>query len=164
MKKLLLFLLFMSTLISEFIAQDLPQIKHKSIENVVDEINIFNRNNRKNNAIITSSKSGDTLVLDVRGKDNVLIKYTFKLKSGRCDYQSVSYDCVPCAEKHLKRILKQAYLGWRKLSDNKYLSNYFYQTEMEVIKNEDNTIRLVYQYVNKSNEAYKLLYKSLPKT
>jgi hypothetical protein len=163
MKKLTTTLVFLAIFTANSFSQDLPQIKHKIIENVVEEINIFNRNNRKNDAILTSSKSGDTLVLEAKGKDNVILKYTFKLKNGRCDFQSVDYECSHCAEKNVMRILNQAYLGWRKLGENKYLSNYFYQTELELIKNEDGTIRLVYQFVNKTKKEYKLWYKTLPK-
>jgi hypothetical protein len=163
MKKLTTTLVFLAILTANLFSQDLPQIKHKIIEEVVEEINIFNRNNRKNDVIITSSKSGDTLVLEGKGKDNVILKYTFKLKNGRCDFQSVDYECAHCAEKNVKRILNQGYLGWRKLGENKYLSNYFYQTELELIKNEDGTIRLIYQFVNKTKKEYKLWYKTLPK-
>ena len=163
MKKLTSILVFLAILTTNLFSQDLPQIKHKIIENVVEDINIFNRNNRKNNVIITSSKSGDTLVLVAKGKDDVLLKYTFTLKNGRCDFQTVDYRCISCAEKNVKGILKQGYLGWRKLGENKYLSNYFYQTELELIKNEDGTIRLVYQFVNKTKKEYKLWYKTLPK-
>ena len=163
MKKLTSILVFIAILTANLFSQDLPQIKHNVIEEVVEDINIFNRNNRKNDVILTSSKSGDTLILVAKGKDDVVLKYTFKLKNGRCDFQTVDYRCVSCAEKNVKGILKQGYLGWRKLGANKYLSNYFYQTELELIKNEDGTIRLVYQFVNKSKKEYKLWHKTLPK-
>jgi hypothetical protein len=114
-------------------------------------------------------QSGDTLITTVQDSINgFILKITFNqpdtvLKEKLCDFQQYTFDCTPCSKKFIEFYKKSS--GFRKLSENKYLSNYWNRTEMEINHKSQNSGCLVvtFRTVYMTKEKYKTLYKSLSK-
>ncbi len=113
------------------------------------------------------TQSGDTLIISVKDSvDGFTLKLTFNqpdtiLQTNTCDFQQYTFDCTPCSQKHLEAYQKSS--GYRKLSENKYLSNYWNRNEMEVTyKNQDKACMVItFRTVYMTKEKYKALYRSL---
>lgn len=124
----------------------------------------------KSNVSTSLREEADTLIYNIHDSLNGYeVKFTFNIKQEYsdnvyCDYQVFNFDCTPCSQKILKTFIKMH--GFRKLSENKYLSNYSLKSEMRVIyKNGSNgCISLEFRYVDKPKKEYKALYNSLPKS
>lgn len=119
-------------------------------------------------ASYSESSNGDTVVFFKKETaEGLKIKYVFNIpplggsKAKYCGIQEYHFDCSPCATKYLNEII--ANCGFRKTLEQKYLSNYFNQTELEVIKNSEETecIVLICRYVDKKKDEYEALYNSL---
>ena len=120
------------------------------------------------NVSLYESPNGDTIVY--YNKNNVegyKVKYILNLPpiegtaEKYCGFQEFTFDCSPCSNKHLKDILSS--YGFKKLSENKYLSEYAWKTELEVLQNPESKecLILIFHYVDKSKKEYKALYKTL---
>jgi hypothetical protein len=147
------------------IAQIQPQIKISKEKDVIKRFNKISHQKKtlKKNYKVSSSKNGDTLVLNVMVKEtqSITMKFTFNLNNGYCDYQSIEYTCDSCIIDYLDHILKLKYCRWKKINKNTYRSSYFMQTEMEVQKYEILDKKIIYRYVDYPKGLYKITYKKL---
>jgi hypothetical protein len=120
-------------------------------------------------ASVYESLNGDTIVY--YNKNNVegyRVKYILNLPPIEgtvekfCGFQEFTFDCSPCSNKHLKDVLSS--YGFKKISENKYLSEYAWKTELEVLQNPESKecLILIFHYVDKPKKDYKALYKTLP--
>ncbi len=155
------------------IGQELPYIatngtfdKKTILKEIKKEIKKSKRKNYQ--ASYTESTNGDTVVFFKKElAEGLKVTYVFNIpslersKAKHCGIQEYYFDCSPCATKYLSEII--ANCGFRKLSEKKYLSNYFNQTELEVIKNSESKecIVLICRYVDKKKDEYEALYNSL---
>ncbi len=140
---------------------------------ILKEINREIKKAKKNNsetASLYESKNGDTLFYSNKNDiEGFKVKYVFNLPPLEgddlkyCGIQEFTFDCSPCSNKHLKDVLHSC--GFRKLSNNKYLSSYSWKTDLEVIEQPDNKecLILILHYVDKSKKEFKALYKTLIK-
>lgn len=169
LKILLLFIVFTLTTKGEelpYIATNGTFDKKTILKQIRKEIKKSKRKNYQ--ASYSESNNGDTVVFFKKEKaEGVKVKYVFDIpppkgsKVKYCGIQEYYFDCSPCATTYLNEIITNC--GFRKISDQKYLSNYFNQTELEVIKNSEATecIVLICRYVDKKKEDYQAFYDSL---
>lgn len=169
LKILLIFTVFALTIKGE----ELPYIvtngtfdKKSVLKQIKKEIKKSKRKHYQ--ASYSESNNGDTVVFFMKEiGEGVKVKYVFNIpplersKTKYCGIQEYYFDCSPCATKYLTEII--ANCGFRKISKQKYLSNYFNQTELEVIKTSESTecIVLICRFVDKKKEEYETLYNSL---
>lgn len=120
---------------------------------------------------MVSNNPGDTLIGFF--KNNVqsgFIKLNF-LKSDDefaqkyCIRQEVILDCHPCSTKFLEGLLHAKGYNWRKISENNYATDYFFQTHLTVIYNDEEKycMRLIFEYIDKPKTEYKSWYQVLTK-
>lgn len=169
LKIVLIFIVFTFTTIG----QELPSIatngtydKKSVLKEIKKEIKKSKRKNYQ--ASYSESNNGDTLVFFKKElAEGLRVKYVFNIpslgqyKTKYCGIQEYHFDCSPCASKSLKEIITNC--SFRKISEQKYLSNYFNQTELEVIKNSEATecVVLICRYIDKKKNEYEALYNSL---
>ena len=118
---------------------------------------------------LVESTNGDTLTYNIHDSINGYeLKFTFKIKQEYvdnvyCDYQNYIFDCTPCSQKALKEVIKS--YGFRKQSENIYLSNYLWKTEMTVVYKNGTSgcLNIEFRHVNKTKKEYKAIYNALPK-
>lgn len=153
--------------------QELPSIATNGAfdkKSLLKEINEQIKKSKKKNfeASYSESNNGDTVVFFMKQKtEGLKVKYVFNVPPAEgftekyCGIQEYYFDCSPCANKHLNEIIKSC--GFRKTAEQKYLSNYFNQTELEVIKNSEKTecTILKCRFVDKKKDEYNTLYNSL---
>lgn len=171
--KLFISLLFFSVTV---LSQNTPYLStfgYCSKDIVIEEITKKIKKCKKENleASYNESKNGDTLIFYCKNTDEqITVKYTFDLppldgykKKEYCGFQEYTFDCSSCAKRHMKEILNTC--KFKKVSENKYLSEYTWRTELEIIRNSENkeSIKYLFKFVNKPKEEYKALYNSLPK-
>lgn len=98
------------------------------------------------------------------GMETVQMKMAFDKRSGICIYEEVNFDCSECVEKHLKEVLEVKTYGFRKIAENKYISNTLYQSELEVFRYDGQPVclRLVFRLNEMEWGAYRKWYKSIP--
>lgn len=140
---------------------------------ILKEINREIKKAKKNNletASLYESKNGDTLFYSNKNDiEGFKVKYVFNLPPMEgddvkyCGIQEFTFDCSPCSNKHLKDVIHSC--GFRKLSNNKYLSSYSWKTDLEVIEQPENKecLILILHYVDKSKKEFKALYNTLVK-
>ncbi len=143
--------------------QNTPMIKFYTEKEVLKEFykNSQLKSNIALNYKVSDFKNGDTLILKIEGQESITVKLTFKLELGYCDFQTVEFCCDSCAIKQANEILNLKYCGWKKLSEDKYLSKYHIQTELEISKIDNLIKTLTYRYVDKPRKVFKNEYKSL---
>lgn len=171
MKFKILFLFMVFVLITK--GQKLPYIvtngtydKKTILKQILKEIKKSKKKDYQ--ASFSESDNGDTIVFFKKEKaEGVTVKYVFNIPSPErtkvkyCGIQKYYFDCSPCATTYLTEIITNC--DFRKLSEKKYISNYFHQTELEVIKNGEETecIALICRYIDKNKNEYQVLYESL---
>ena len=165
MNKFLLIFSWLFILSSEGFSQREPMIKNYNEQQVLKAFYKTAKadGNKEKGYKLSDYKIGDTLILKIDGYENIVIKMTFGLKSGYCDYQSLEFSCDSCTLQHSEDILNLKYCAWRKISENKYLSKFPVQTEMQIVKSNNLCRRIIYKYVDKPKEEYKMEYNSLMK-
>jgi hypothetical protein len=107
------------------------------------------------------AKIGDTLFLKVEGFETIAIKFTFNLENGFCNYQSVMLSCDSCSINHVQEVLNDKYYHWKKVNENKFLSNYATHTEMEIVRENELCREIIYRFVDKPKKEYKSVYDAL---
>jgi hypothetical protein len=140
-----------------------PMIKwysEKQVQNKFHRLAKANKND-EGGYKLSDYKNGDTLILKVEGYENIIMKFTFGLDRGYCNYQSIEFSCDSCSLKHTEETLDLKYCGWKKLGADKYLSKYAVQTEMEIKTNDFLCRKIIYRYVDKPKKEYKTEYDSL---
>ena len=171
MKLLIIFIIVFSTLIVK--SQKLPYMATWGIIDkkiILKELNkdIKKYSKKGFKCSLYESLNGDTIIY--YNKNNIegyKVKYILNLpptegtEDKLCGFQEFTFDCSPCSNQHLKAVLSS--YGFRKVSENKYLSDYSWKTELEVLQNPENKecLRLIFYYVNKPKKEYKEFYKSL---
>jgi hypothetical protein len=159
-KGLLFFLTILQASLSAC-AQNQPMIKFYTEKKVLNAFYKLEKSGSKDNYTLSDFKNGDTLNLKVDGYENIILKFTFKLEGGYCDYQSLEFSCDSCTQKHQEEIFNLKYCGWKKLSEDKYLSKYQVQTEMQITKTDNMCSKIIYRYVDKPKKIYKTEYNAL---
>jgi hypothetical protein len=112
---------------------------------------------------------GDTLVYTIRNLvDDFTTRLTFNLDNELydekfCDYQEYTFNCTPCAEKHLKEIIKS--YNFRKKNNDVYLSKYSHATEMTIKYSSPGKecMTLSFRHIDIKKQLYKAEYKKLKK-
>jgi hypothetical protein len=124
---------------------------------------IFKKDCRKNKCNLNLNQESDTLKVQIKGYESINYNLTFKSKDGRCDYQELIVFCNECIEKHLIELLGMKMFDWKKIEENKYLSNYHFQTELNIERNDQSGKCLILRFylIEKSRVDYKNYYKSL---
>ena len=159
MKSILLIIILYSLSLSAF-SQYLPDISATE-KRVIKDIK---KSAKRNSFKYINNNLDDTLVSLIMYDDkNIEIKHTFNLEFGYCDYQEINYDCHPCAEEYSHNILETKYMKWVKIDENKYMSSYFWQTEMEIIKSNGNCVQIIYRYIPLEKKEYKVKYDKFAK-
>lgn len=119
-------------------------------------------------ASLHESLNGDTVVYSTKNHvEGYRVRYIMNLPPTKgteeklCGFQEFTFDCSTCSAQHLKDVTNS--YGFKKVTENKYLSSYFWKTELEVIKNPESQecLILVFRYVDKSKRDYKEFYHSL---
>jgi hypothetical protein len=108
----------------------------------------------------------DTLITQAENnKENIILKLTFKKYEyfDQCEYQYMSFKCSECAITHLDEFLKDKSYEFKKISENKYVSKYNQQTELEVKQTpgEQICLTLIFKFIDKPKKEYKTWYNSL---
>jgi hypothetical protein len=75
--------------------------------------------------------SHDTLRVQVGGKDRMDAVYAFNA-NGKCIYEEIRFYCSHCVTKHMKDLFELEGYHWKKISDTRYLSSYYHQTELTI--------------------------------
>ena len=124
----------------------------------------------KNNKTIPAyykDKMNDTLTYVIQHNvDGFTLKLTFNISDFEniyCNFQQYTFDCTPCSQKHLAEFIKNYH--FRQKTENIYVSNYTFHTEMTVNYKSSNKDCLVitFKYLELEKKDYKELYKSLKK-
>lgn len=116
----------------------------------------------------TFNLTNDTLIYHVaHTTDAFTVKTTFNINvenKNYCYYQEYIFDCTPCSQKHLDYFLTNN-CHFLKISENKYLSNFKWKTEMEVIYKTANKdcVTVIFRHVDKPKQEYIAYYKTLRK-
>ena len=149
-------------LVNHSYGQVFPSIKTKNEKDVIEEFSKIgqSRTNKLNGYKQTITKNGDTLLLNVIGKENFLIKLTFNLKNGFCNYQRIDFSCDTCTVLHLTEIMNSKRFKWKEVEPNKYISKWKFQTAMEVIKIDNLCSSIIYTFVDKDKKEYQFDYKN----
>ena len=115
----------------------------------------------KKNCGITSKD--DTLKIQIPGKDSFTMNFLFDPILHRCVFQEIIFSCNNCIDKHIKDLLNLKLYKWKKISENKYLSNYYKQTEMHIKTDKVSERCLIIQFylINKPRKEYIKYYKLL---
>ncbi len=119
------------------------------------------RRNIENNYKLSESKNGDTLILKITGKENIVISLTFHLADRYCDYQRIDFSCDSCTIDHLNEILNSKKIGWKKVSSDTYLSKWKLQTKMEILRTGNICSTIIFRYFDKTKSEYKKEYRTL---
>ena len=145
------------------LSQDFPKIKfykENEIKKMVYQLG-QKKSNVKNQYKISDWKKEDTLIIKIEGPETILFKYTFHIEDIYCDYQTVEYSCDECSEKHIAEILSAKFCGWKKTNQNKFMSNYSTQTEMEIQSKDSSCKMIIYKYIDLPKKEYKRIYHSI---
>jgi len=158
MKKLILFFLF------------IPVISNGQILNIFTKyyfrneiIRMYSKDCKKNNYELSIHDNRDTLVIEVKGVERIILKCTFHSWDKTCDYQELRFFCNPCVETHKADILGYKPCRWKKISENRYLSKYSSQTEMEILtqKTLDPCLIVIFKFIDEPRKKYRKRYNSL---
>jgi|GEM_PF-5406834 len=118
-------------------------------------------------------KSNDTLIVLWQSLSTIRYSFTFHLDDGNCDYELIEYrqpytfldtSCTcncSCLSNFFERIVSIAPARFVKVSANKYMSDYTWQTECELIKSDDLQGKIVFRYIDMPYKEYKKEYKAL---
>jgi hypothetical protein len=83
-----------------------------------------------------------------------------------CDYQKIIFDCNACYKKHVSQIIDN--YNFRRISENEYLSNFYWHTKMTIdfnnSKNECLSITYNFYDLPKTKKQYKSTYRKLERS
>jgi hypothetical protein len=111
----------------------------------------------------SSEMINDTLKLNIGGYDSLIMCFKFDTIDEYCDFQEIKFMCNQCVEKHINDLLNFKFFHWKKISENKYLSNWYSQTELVIQQNEESNSCLIMRFylIKKPRIEYRKYYKSL---
>ncbi|MBI4946574.1 MAG: hypothetical protein HY840_09255 [Bacteroidetes bacterium] len=117
------------------------------------------KQNRRNGYIVSEVKYGDTLTIKIIGIETIVRKLTFD-ESNHCDFDQIIFSCDSCALAHVDATLKSKEYKWKKISENKYLSKYFWRTELALTFNVQNFCSIMtFKPSMLAKEEYKKMYE-----
>ena len=121
----------------------------------------FKRIAKKINASYDESFSGDTLVVYIGCEGGNVNKFLFSKETGYCTFQTSEYNCEKCIEKAVDQILYDMFYQWRIAGENKYVSHPYNKTGLILERENDKVKKIVFKYIDTSDEEYKARYDSL---
>jgi hypothetical protein len=157
MKKVLLILLFLPLILN---GQYLGVFtKYYTLKELSDR---YNKNCKKNNYRCEIKAENDTLKIEVFGSEHIIVNFAFDSINHHCDYQDIIFFCNNCINKHIKDFKEMSLYHWKKIDENKYLSNYFLQTEVQIDRNgsSDKCLKMKFFLIKKHRKEYRKYYKS----
>jgi len=105
---------------------------------------------------IKGNQSGD-ITFYFAGTDGATV-------SNYCTVQKITFDCPQCSEQALINLLHSKIYGWRKIEENKYVSNYKMHVLWDVIFDKEHTcMTLLFTYIDKPTREFKEWYNTLSK-
>jgi len=114
----------------------------------------------ENHPLSPSLKETDsTLVLSIKEQSiSVRFTYSFDKATGKCNYQKTVAGSDSSYKKYLNKLLDQDKLGWKKINENQYVSNFADQLLLELaVGDKDHSFTLF--RAQWTREFYDLLLK-----
>lgn len=155
------------------IAQKLPALatigaysKGFIVKEIEKDIKKYNSKN-DSSLIYYESSTGDTVYYFQKYPiEKVKIMYVFQTLpfddyEKYCIKQEFTFECSLCSETHLRQYIKQ--YKFKKITDNHYISKYWWRTELIISRNPNNEqcLTMTFTYSNRDKKEYKKLYYSL---
>jgi len=167
------FYILLSLYTNSLMSQDFGEPYPAFLNSKGDIIRDLRKKSKEANETIESQsliiqKSEDTLVYTLNSAvDGFTIYIALNItekgsKKRYCGWQEIVFKCTPCAEEHLKSIIKK--YKFKLWENDTYLSDPFWNTFLTV-KYEPNTRKcysLIYETADFTAKEHKKLYNSLP--
>ncbi|MGZ4053642.1 MAG: hypothetical protein ACXVPU_10080 [Bacteroidia bacterium] len=120
------------------------------------------KENLSNGYVMSYEKKGDTLIIKIDGPSKVIRKLTFKMDDKYCDFDQISMlSCDTCTKYQIETVLGDKLRKWRKISDNKYLSKWSYNTELTINNHpEGHCTIMTFKWADLNKDEYEKLYKN----
>lgn len=99
------------------------------------------------------------VVSSLEKKNGLKWTYRFDKSSGLCNYQKVQAGCDSCIQRELNRLISQPALGWKKINENQYVSNFESQLLIELPVDEKENSFILFR-ANWTKELYDILMKN----
>jgi hypothetical protein len=159
MKQLFIIFLFLPTTLSSQILDTYINSKTKN-----EICKIYIEDCIKNNYNLEIDSTSDTLIIIIQGNEKVELRCTFNVPYyKKCDYEELIIYCNQCIEKHISDVINYKPCQWKKISENRYLSNFRYKSEMNIFYNtlSDKCLIIIFKLVKAEKKEYKKKYNSL---
>jgi tetratricopeptide (TPR) repeat protein len=121
------------------------------------------KNNMVNGYSMNRKKTGDTLIININGPSKQVRKLTFKTDAKYCDFdQLLMYSCDSCTRRQIEAVLEDKQMRWHKVAENKYLSKWFWKTELTITKNiADFCTAITFRCPDLDKNEYKRMYETV---